>query len=349
MAGCLVRAGGCMRRLVSILAADHRLFGTLHEPAEAAKDAPCLLLLNAGPLPRSWNSDLPCEIGDRLADKGIRTFRFDLPGLGDTAGDVPELVELFRQGISNGRYDRTVKELAQRLRADFGVKQVVVSGLCAGAVASIRAIDAAPGEFAGMIMFEPDFRSAVDLSALAGPGKQVAPPPPPPGGAKPGVLRRAKRWMSKNLGRTAIEEATWLGPLQGPMVWLVARVFGRKLPPGTNTDLVESWRRIIRTRVPTLLLRAERGVDWRTRRILQALPALALSRSVHIVVVPKTNHMFNSGVGQATALEEVVGWMLRKFPAPAPVAADARPAFNGSPLTRAVAATVPGPVKDERR
>lgn len=293
-----------MRRALTITVNGHRLFGTVHEsdPSDATGYRTGLLLLNAGPLPRSWNSDLPCEIGDALADAGIKTFRFDLPGLGDSAGDVPLLVEEFRKGVSGGRYDADIVELTRRLTSDFGLERVVIGGLCAGAIESLRAVMINPSLFAGLMMFDPDFRAQVDLAA--------APAPPGAEVATKGS-RGLREWVSHTLGRTSIEKAHWLGPLRGPLVSVLTVLRGRPVPDGTDPALVAAWRRALAAGTPTLLVRAEHGVDWRTRRVLQSLSSRAVSRSVKSILVPGTNHMFNGGTGQAAALSHAIEWMGR--------------------------------------
>lgn len=61
---------------------DGRFTGVLTgDPA--ASPAPVLLLPSAGLQPRSGPFRLHVELGERLAARGIRTFRFDAPGVGE--------------------------------------------------------------------------------------------------------------------------------------------------------------------------------------------------------------------------------------------------------------------------
>ncbi|MFI4969157.1 MAG: alpha/beta hydrolase, partial [Lysobacterales bacterium] len=61
---------------------DNRLVGVLNgEPAAAG---PVLVLPNAGLVPRAGPFRVHVEIAQRLEARGMRTFRFDLPGAGES-------------------------------------------------------------------------------------------------------------------------------------------------------------------------------------------------------------------------------------------------------------------------
>lgn len=134
------------------------LVGTCHVPTDARSVG--VLLVNAGSAPRSGNSDLSVRIGDRLALRGFPVFRFDLIGLGDSTGPTPVDVDSYRNEVLNGRNDDATVALIERIQREFGVEQVVVGGLCAAALPSVRALRGrAPP--AGFILLEPNFRVPV--------------------------------------------------------------------------------------------------------------------------------------------------------------------------------------------
>ena len=63
---------------------DARLVGIL-SGAGLPSDAPVLVLPNAGLIPRAGPFRLHVQLARRLAPLGLRTFRFDLPGVGESA------------------------------------------------------------------------------------------------------------------------------------------------------------------------------------------------------------------------------------------------------------------------
>lgn len=63
-----------------------RLVGIL-SGAGLPADAPVLVLPNAGLVPRAGPFRLHVQLARRLAARGLRTFRFDLPGVGESSRD----------------------------------------------------------------------------------------------------------------------------------------------------------------------------------------------------------------------------------------------------------------------
>src|ERR1700758_2148609 len=95
------------RELVTLDGLGVLLRGTFHKP-HPSKDAGAklnrlkplgILFLNSLSLPRAATGDSAVYWAESLAGRGYPSFRFDLPGLGDTAGDVPnELLNFINAG-----------------------------------------------------------------------------------------------------------------------------------------------------------------------------------------------------------------------------------------------------------
>ena len=128
------------------------LAGTVHAPEDGGPGKIGFLLLNAGPAPRSGNSDLSVRLGDLLASLGAYAFRFDLPGLGDSEGELPERTSVFWREVQRGRNDLPALELGRALKTAFRLNGLVAGGLCAGAITSIRAADLDPSVFSGLLL-----------------------------------------------------------------------------------------------------------------------------------------------------------------------------------------------------
>jgi hypothetical protein len=101
---------GPERRLVGVLSGD-----------PAASQAPVLVLPNAGLVPRAGPFRLHVELAQRLARRGVCTFRFDAPGVGEASRI---------RGCS--AHDATIAAL-DVLAAQHGARRFVVGGVCSAA------------------------------------------------------------------------------------------------------------------------------------------------------------------------------------------------------------------------
>lgn len=99
---------------------EERLVGVLSGGSLPAS-APTLILPSAGLLPRAGPFRLHVELAQRLVPRGIRTFRFEVPGVGET----PRLGEW-------GSRDATLAAL-DHLSSRYGCQNFVVGGVCSAA------------------------------------------------------------------------------------------------------------------------------------------------------------------------------------------------------------------------
>ncbi len=126
-----------MKERVCQFGRDLNLVGILAEPEEKdlRADAPTLLMLNAGLLHHVGPHRMSVELAHRLADKGIRSLRFDIGGYGDselsTDADSDETLIV-----------SDIKSAMDFLEAELNCHIFVLTGLCAGAdnshLASLR-------------------------------------------------------------------------------------------------------------------------------------------------------------------------------------------------------------------
>lgn len=107
---------GSRRQFVGVLA------GNANAPS-----SPTLVLPSAGLQPRSGPFRLHVELAERLAARGLRSFRFDVPGV----GEAPRV----------SGYDEHAATLAaiDALEADHGCSNFVVGGICSAADAGWNA------------------------------------------------------------------------------------------------------------------------------------------------------------------------------------------------------------------
>jgi pimeloyl-ACP methyl ester carboxylesterase len=110
---------------------EGRLVGTLCSPAEPAAAPFCLVMSNPGALRRSGPNRMWVELARRWAARGIPSVRFDMPGLGDSAGDDDSIA---RQGaMYEPRLTDRLLEVLAALREDGVHERFVLVGLCSGA------------------------------------------------------------------------------------------------------------------------------------------------------------------------------------------------------------------------
>jgi len=98
---------------------DQHLVGILS--GDPVSTAPVLVLPNAGLIPRAGPFRLHVELAERLAAHGIRTFRFDTPGV----GEAPRLSGCDTQEATLAALDH--------LAEHHGVDRFVVGGVCSAA------------------------------------------------------------------------------------------------------------------------------------------------------------------------------------------------------------------------
>lgn len=127
-----------------------RLAGIIHEPERAAGGV-AVILLSPGVKSRVAPHRLYNAMAARLADHGLTVLRFDFHGLGDSEGSVPEkLVADLYAAVQAGRYVSDTHDAIDWLRQTRGVQQVILGGLCGGALTAVLAAATRP-EVAGIV------------------------------------------------------------------------------------------------------------------------------------------------------------------------------------------------------
>src|ERR1035437_5211404 len=111
------------RALFTLENGSVRVKGTYHKPADqidefdivaSARGRVGVVFLNTLSTPRAGFADSAVYWADAFAGSGYPSFRFDLPGLGDTCGEIPmELLTFITKGAHASIVVEKVKELVE--------------------------------------------------------------------------------------------------------------------------------------------------------------------------------------------------------------------------------------------
>lgn len=318
-----------LRRALTIEVLGCRLFGTLHEPSGWPASisqmgmANGILLMSFGHQPRSWVGDLGSHCADRLCEAGYPVFRFDMPGLGDSPGELPVHLEELWNFILKGGHAAYAAALSREILRQYPLQGLVLGGFCGGAVTALLACDPAAREVQGLIMLEPEI-GFVPLPDSAKPQRAYEVK------SVSGFLERREL-----LWRRLRSRASWGRLLSGKsdlnfwvtlVPYVLSRVKdklrGHKLPPETNLPLINRWDSCSKNRLPMLVL----SVGHPTRRKYYESYGFEPGRSVRSlgltwIEIEGTTHAMVSGGAKDSVPAHLANWMQEYFPIgrPAPM------------------------------
>ena len=264
-----------------------------------------VLFLNSGTLPRSARGDLCVHLADSLAEQGFKCFRVDLPGLGDSRGEVPQEYLEFYDLVQRGAYAGCVGRLAHELRRQYGLKSVVLIGLCGGAQTSVFAAAKEHGTgVAGLVLLDMPFFSYHGLNSAAQKKANFS----LWSRTLTGVLRIKARVHAWALLQIWMPYAK---AIYHRLKWISNRADAGRLPQDTNLLLLQALCKLLDQGIPALLITAHPPtpeppsfdyIDYVARR---AGPGLK-----H-VKIHGTTHSFVENGGEEVVLEAVSGWLAR--------------------------------------
>lgn len=298
------------------------LVGTMHSPPgrlAEPEERIAFLLLNPGPAPRAGNSDLSVHLVDALARRGMLGFRFDLPGLGDSTGASWPDIDTFWQASQNGHNDEAVTSLVNDLCIRHRLRGVVLGGLCAGAIASVRVGETLIEKVAGLVLLEPNFRASAEVRSTQSAPDESGPSVTQPARRSPGRLRRKlSRLLNPNeLLYILTGESRYARPFR-PIKPLLERVLarrvGKELPTDVLMSAILSWRRLLDHRVPSLVVVAKGlGTDRYMERVNRAFPPVGADL-LSTVAIPDTNHILTAGEARRATEAALEAWAESRFP-----------------------------------
>jgi pimeloyl-ACP methyl ester carboxylesterase len=282
------------RELITLDGLGVLLRGTFHKPSypdAQRNESPAMpvgvVFLNSLSLPRAATGDSAVYWADSFADSGYPSFRFDLPGLGDTAGEIPN--ELLKY-INEGQYGSITAAKVKELCARFGLSGVVLVGHCAGTVSAIFAAAQCAAECKGLVLLDPYFHL--------------------PQAVRRKVRRGLSEWALKSRIGGMLSKV--YDRLRNIRLFLL-----RNAPPqNANFPLLACWKKVASTGMPILLIKAparkSHGIKPRVGEFdyLKYTLGLAGSRSqVAVELIEGTDHSFANRIGREAVRQRTEGWL----------------------------------------
>lgn len=122
--------------------AGQQLFGTLHRPVRPRRALPAVILLSPGVKMRVGPGRIYTPLTEMLNSLGYIVLRFDFFGLGDSEGELQDvmLADVYNN-IEVGRYVGDTLSAIQWLRKTHAVDRFILGGLCGGAITALLAAE----------------------------------------------------------------------------------------------------------------------------------------------------------------------------------------------------------------
>ncbi len=313
------------RRALVMEVVGSRVFGTLHEPpgwpAAESQDLPTgVLLMSFGHQPRSWVGDLGSHCADRLCESGYPVFRFDMPGLGDSPGELPVHLEELWSFILEGGHAACAAALSAEILRKYPLQGLVLGGFCGGAVTALLACNPEARNAQGLFLLEPEIGLiAIPDSAKLQKAYEVK--------SVSGFLERMdlfwrrvrspRSWIRLLSGKSDLN--FWAGIVPYLARRAVDRLRGRNLPAEANLSFIGRWKSCMKNRIPMLVL----SIGTATRRKYYESYGFEPGRSVRgagltWIEIEGTTHAMVSGGAKDRVPAHLIAWMQRNFSAVAP-------------------------------
>lgn len=261
-------------------------FGTLPEKGRTG-----VLFLNPGFIPRAGDGDTAIYWADSFAKCGYPSFRVDLPGMGDSEGEIPPKLLDF---INAGGYAPSVSMVVEQLVERYGLSGMVILGLCAGAITALFAAALAE-DCEGVILLDPYF-----------------------------FLPRPRSPLRNEL--SVWSTSSRVGGIVGNLYDFLrqARLLLRRkqLPGNANLPLLRCWTQIASKGASILVLKAPGykapGMKPRTGEFDYLAYLRSRSRSatrITVQLIDGTNHSFGDLTGKQQVRRHIELWLNASFPA----------------------------------
>ena len=252
-----------------------------------------VLFLNPLSTPRSLIGDAAVYWARSFAAQGYPSLRIDLPGLGDSYGEVAKDLLTF---INNAGYAAVAAAKVKEFTERFGLAGVVIYGHCAGGTTAIYAASACKA-CKGLIITDPYFNTANMLTPKL----------------NAGMVHWARRTEAGEVLRAAYARLREARKKQD----------NATLPGNANVKLVTHWKQLVSSGLPILVCKsAEPAAALGSSKLrasmfdyLEHISSFAgHSSRLSLRTIEGTNHSFADRVGRAAIREHAEAWLHKHFP-----------------------------------
>ena len=143
-----------LQSIVELSSHSSKIVGTLHHSTTPRRVA--LVLTNFGHVPRHGHCGLATRLCAIAATSDIPAFRVDLPGLGDSEGQIEPDYHAWARSVREGEDAVALIQALDAIEADYGISEFIVGGLCAAAITAVFAHEV-DDRIAGLLLIEPEF------------------------------------------------------------------------------------------------------------------------------------------------------------------------------------------------
>jgi pimeloyl-ACP methyl ester carboxylesterase len=310
-----VRAASETREVITVCAGELRLRGTYHKPLDEKRDSSPdpeaekrvgVLFMSAGVSPRAAPGDSAIYWADSLAKCGYPSFRFDLPGLGDSDTDPSTERIDFDSLVNDGAYGRVVSGIANHLVDRFNLKGVVAIGHCAGAVTALYAA-AANEHIKGLVLLDPYFHVQQESSVQSALLRWQL------GIVKKLVGDRPEQSELRDMGVKLLSCIRNIYGRLKPIHQLVRR---KTLPSNANLPLIRCWNQLASTEVRMLVLRSHSSTpkSGEFDYIYDLRPPSERDCRFSVKLIEGATHSFAERCGKDAVLKYAEQWLSTCFP-----------------------------------
>ena len=290
-----------MRELITVSAGNFSLKGTYHKPQDGCSASSHgltepgrigILFMDPGFLPRSGPGDNAIYWADAFSKFGYPCFRLDLPGLGDSQGEVPANLLDFIDLINSGYYGPLVSSVVASLCERFALSGVVAFGPCAAGVSAIYAA-AATARIKGLILLDPYFHRPEPSTTIRKAFRSWAP----------------RNWFVRQIIT-----------IYDRLKYLKRVILKNRLPNNANLPLIRCWKQLVSAGVPILVFTAPEPVV-RTGEFDYFQYLAGGQPHIRVKEIRGTNHTFAQGSGREVVRDYTAQWLRDRFSRAAPESA----------------------------